>query len=262
MSSFVSIFHRAIQFLQIKKVVPNLQASELLPDQRVYVWQKPSTSFHGRGLKKSSLSVEGCRTDPDTGAREFDVTFAKPQDIKSSDVVPKYESHNGHIPDKRFHSRKLSTLEIHCKFGSLFKEFFIWLSEFDFVECGISIRLGQPFRKKLSPASKELLDLPLFKRPSPQWNSGEPILCQDPFILDRNTSGAVKAEMRDIINEECWRARVMMEEKRPDESTLLSDLLVDYSHENLVYQHEEEMRSFDTPTRELIESKSKEKRKK
>lgn len=197
--------------------------------------------------------------DPETGAREFDVTFAMPQDIFSSGIVHQNGSHNNHIMEKKVKPSKLNTLEIHCKIGLLFKEFFIWLSEFDFDECGISIRLGQPFRKKLNPTSKKLLELPYLKRPSLQWNNGEPILIQDPFILDRNTSGAVKREMRDIINEECWRARELLEEKRPDESTLLSDLLVDYSHEELVHKHEEEMRPFDTPTRELIESKSKQK---
>jgi hypothetical protein len=221
-------------------VVPNLQSQELISEpgtERTCLWQKPAISRNGRGIKAAKPVIGGV-VDPDTGARRFDTTFVRPQDRNAS-VRNKVE-----LP--------LSIYERHVKIGTLLKDFFIWLSEFDFDECGISVRMGRPFRRQRHPTSKAYLELPYLDPPSDEWELDAPIQCQDPFIVDRNTAGAVKKVTRQVIIDEACRARTMLEEVRKDDSKLLSDLLIDYKYEEETHRHERMMQSLDSETRSII----------
>lgn len=94
--------------------------------------------------------------------------------------------------------------EADAQLGTLFREFFEWMSCLDFNKCGISVRLGHPFRR--TPQEDETVAaFPYISAQNASWAT-EPLLCQDPFISDRNTSGAVKQSTRSIIVEECCRA--------------------------------------------------------
>lgn len=230
----------AIQFLQLRGVVPNLQSQELISEpniERTCLWQKPAVSRDGRGIKAVKPVIGGV-IDPDTGARRFDTTFVRP---KGSDSLAQTKA-----------TPPMSIYERHVKTGTLLKDFFIWLSEFNFDECGFSVRMGRPFRRHRHPMSKAYLELPYMEPPSDEWVLDAPIQCQDPFIVDRNTAGAVKMFTRQIIIDEACRARAMLEEVGNDVSTLLSELLVDYNYEEEVRKHERMMQSLDSETRSII----------
>ena len=243
----------AIQYLQIQGVVPNLQNSELisaLEIQRTLLWQKPSSSVkstndseHSSGSGFSSLEV-----DILSGARRFDTTFVKVSDAKDEKAF--FEAAKGlHTTPVQLQS--VPRGPIFEEMGGLFKGFITWLCEFDFDECGISIRLGSPFRRNEKPSKKELLKLPYVAPPNNEWKKDNAIVCQDPFIFDRNTANITKT-VRNIIIDECWRARALLEEERERDSSLLSDLLVDYEHEQMIRQHEIAMTSFDKSTQDYI----------
>jgi hypothetical protein len=199
------------------------------------LWQKPLLNGRNKGTKPIRL-VEGGFVDPETGARRFDTTFARPDQCKA---VMKAK-----VP--------MSILERHLKLGDLFKGFFIWLSEFNIEECGISVRLGRPFRKRRLPRSTALLEMPYLDPPSVEWNTDEPLQVQDPFIVDRNTAAAVNSETLQRIMHECCRARVMLEETVDKTSTILSDLLVDYEHEELIQKQETLVQSLDSTSRAVV----------
>lgn len=248
---------RAIQFLQIKGVVPNLQdpdmiAATLTPE--TYLWQKPPTFRYPRSRPPPPQPVKGGQVDPMTGARRFDTTFVR-LDMKAiqSDSVLKAQLASIGLPKGGPISWKMSILERQTTIGQLLRGFFIWLSEFDFNEGGISIRLGRPFRKQPIPRNKELAEWPLLEAPSKQWRMDEPILCQDPFILDRNTAGAINKDTRQVIIDEAWRARALLEEERESDIALLFDLISDFYHEELSSKHATQIQSFDAAMRNHID---------
>lgn len=240
---------RAIQYLQIRKIVPNLQSSDLLAALKMppsFLWQKPLNA------QSPTASMKDVVLDDKTGARRFETTFAKLN--RTQDWAKAEETARPVAPTmlQYRNSTALTGPALHHQLGQLLCDFFIWLSDFDFDKCGISIRMGCPFRKTSNPVSDHLRCFPYLEPPSKEWRNEEPLLCQDPFIVDRNTSGAIRLEMRKIIVDECWRAKALLGEEQRDQTTKLAHLLEDYELEKLTGQHNKVMDSFDQETQARV----------
>ncbi|UZJ57079.1 hypothetical protein CBS101457_006399 [Exobasidium rhododendri] len=243
----------AIQYLQIQGIVPNLQNPDLLAlmnTQRTYLWQKPSPHPEkpAKAFVRSDSSTGGYEIDPLTGARRFETTFAKGRDVKDREefFAALHKTQPSTTPLQR-----ISKGPIFEKMGELLKGFFAWLSNFDFAECGISIRLGTPFRRFEKVAKEAYAHLPHVAAPINDWRGDKAIVVQDPFILDRNTANITK-QMRETIVDESWRAIALLEEERMSSSTILVDLIHSFEHEQMIRKHEIAMKAFDDETRNLV----------
>ena len=128
--------------------------------------------------------------------------------------------------------------------GSLLKGFFEWLASFDFGTCGISLREGHPIRRVVhfsESGNANLGAFPYVKQWDPTWKENA-MLCQDPFILDRNTCGAVLDTTQVIIANEAKRAhRILTQASATPQvvSPLLSDLMIDWEYEQLLENHKQ-----------------------
>jgi hypothetical protein len=236
----------AIQYLQLQGIVPNLQNPDLidaLDTQRTHLWQKPPSNSR----KKASLTKNQV-IDPLTGARQFDTTFAKISDAKDKEAF--FAAANQAQPPTR-PLQAISKGPLFVQMGQILKGFFDWISRFDFTECGISIRLGTPFRRFDKVCKKEFLHLPYVAAAPTGWKDDSAVVVQDPFILDRNTANVVE-KTKERIGDECWRAIALLEEERESDGALLFDLLLSVEHEEMILQHERAMHAFDEATQDRI----------
>ncbi|MCO5565406.1 hypothetical protein L7F22_019079 [Adiantum nelumboides] len=265
-----------LQYLQIKGIVPNLQSASLIATLQVpeeYLWQRPKGSLssrRGRGKSEPDESdEERIEVDPDMGGRRFDTTFCR---LKTDwdFAMAQEDSSNwrvGHCEAYSIRNAFISEEENDRLLGSLLEGFFDWLASFDFENCGISLREGHPVRRirHLTDSEQKTLGaFPYLKQWDPSWKESA-MLCQDPFILDRNTCGAVLDTTQVIIANEAKRAHKILTNANASSrngqnsqvSPLLSDLMLDWEYEQLLENHKQTMKGWESERVGYIESEAK-----
>lgn len=265
-----------LQYLQIKGIVPNLQSSSLIATLGVpeeYLWQRPKGSLSSRrsGANSTANDSDGeqIEVDPGMGGRKFDTTFCRLRTDWHFEMAQE-DSLNWRVGLCEPYSIKPAHLdeeENDLLLGSLLEGFFEWLASFDFDNCGISLREGHPIRRirHLSKTDQETLgNFPYVKQWDPSWKESA-MLCQDPFILDRNTCGAVLENTRVIIANEAKRAHQILTRantsskngKSEQVSPLLSDLMIDWEYEQLLENHKQTTRGWEPERVAYIEKEAK-----
>lgn len=254
-----------LQYLQIKGIVPNLQSRSLINTLGVpgeYLWQRPKGTASYRKANRDSilddLDGEEIEVDPQIGGRRFDTTFCRLKTDWDFAMVQEDSANGtvGHCEPFSMDAAFLSEEENDCLLGSLLEGFFEWLANFDFEKCGMSLREGHPIRRHrhLSDSDKEKLEaFPYVKEWDASWKESA-MLCQDPFILDRNTCGAVLETTRTIIANEASRAhKILIKANKSDKNgqseqitPLLSDLMLDLEYEQLLEHHKQVLQGWDT----------------
>lgn len=209
-----------IQFLQLRGILPNLQSPDLLKElgiSRQIVWQKPDIPRYRRKkrLVDVPLDVDSAAEirdgdgkedddlarqddvviDPLTQARAFDTTFVSPVDERAKMLAA--SSSKSAAGPSFLHEAKYSDAEISDEvLGALFVDFLKWFASLDFDNVGISVRRGQPCRRRED--EDESAFGPYLPPQDEKW-PGNAMLCQDPFIITRNTSGGVIDKSRNKI---------------------------------------------------------------
>lgn len=262
----------ALQYLQLRGIIPNLQAPTLLkalgtPTERL--WQRPSGKSVAAAVantvehdESSQSTVQSIPQDPVTGARSFDTSFAKlrtAEEKTHAEQVSRATSIGQPFQaDGPFTTEK----DQHVVLGSLLVGFFEWITKFDFDMWGISLREGHPFRRMAPSADEDegMTQLPFVQAWDPKW-AKHPILCQDPFILDRNTCGAILPPTRTIILDEARRAVNVLTKNdslSAGEGTppLLSELLIDFEYEQLLEHHQSTLEKWEDERKAQVAQKA------
>lgn len=161
----------------------------------------------------------GITVDPDTGARGFDTTFATLSTEQQIETAARISQSKVH--ETPFDPKRGTNFNLEEQLGSLLRDFFEWLADFDFNRYGFSLKHGEPFLLQRALTGDEGQS---FKQPH-HWQD-EPIVCQDPFIVDRNTAGGVVEEIKGIIASEVKQAFKSLAGPKAD-FPLLCDLCAD-----------------------------------
>lgn len=197
-----------LQFLQAEGIVPNLQAPSLLRQlqtKETALWRKRiSKSKAVSHVVETDVMVARVYVDPHSNASKYDTTFATLSNASDREIAAKI-ARTGLKKNLEAENTSNKRSVKDQRLGYLFTRFFSWLSEIDPVKCGFSLRMGCLFNRQKD--KNEVY--PTLPSLNPRWPN-EPLLCQDPFIIDRNTSGAIDITVCCLIQEECRRASAVL----------------------------------------------------
>lgn len=172
------------------------------------------------GMPNDDQAELGIQVDPETGARGFDTTFATlatPQQLELA--MPTSTNVRDTLP---FDPKRDIEASLDHQLGSLLQDFFVWLANVDFDRYGFSLKNGAPFLLQRALAANGKSEIST----QPHHWQDEPIVCQDPFIVDRNTAGGVISEVKGILVSEVKQAVKALEGPKAD-LPLLCDLCGD-----------------------------------